>query len=153
LGRDLLTRVLHGGRVSLAGLAGVGLALAALTRFLARGRRPAWLATRTAWIAGAGLALAGSGERETDGRQEISAVLNAKTSLVQAIAIAERKIGGKAVETGFENRDGAMAYEIKIAKGNRIQTVLVALDTGKIITVTATRTDRDEDEGGEGHSD
>jgi len=104
-------------------------------------------------LGGAGLALAGSGERETDGRQEISAVLNAKTSLVQAIAIAEQKIGGKAVETGFENRDGAMAYEVKVAKGTGVQTVLVALDTGKIITVTAVRTDRDEDEGSEGHSD
>lgn len=104
-------------------------------------------------LGGGGLALAGSGGREADSRQEIRAVLSAKTSLSQAIAIAEQKIGGKAVETGFENRNGAMAYEVKIAKGTSIQTVLVALDTGKIITEKTVRTDRDEDEGREGHSD
>jgi len=107
-------------------------------------------------LGGAGIALAGSGEREADGRQEIRAVLSAKTSLSQAIAIAERKIGGKAVETGLENRNGAMAYEVKVAKGNRrIQTVLVTLDTGKVAAVKAGHTDRDEDEdeGGEGDRD
>jgi uncharacterized membrane protein YkoI len=102
-------------------------------------------------LAGAGAALAG----ENDQQSELNAVTNAKTSLSQAIAAAEQEIGGKAIETGLENQDGVMAYEIKIAKGNTLQRVLVDADSGKITKVMAADDDHengeheDQDEEGE----
>lgn len=102
-------------------------------------------------LGGAGAVLAGSGGREADGRQEIDAVVNAQTSLSQAIAAAEQKTGGKAVETGLENQDGMMAYEVEIAKGGKLQKVLVALDTGEVIKVMAS--DADHEEHGEHEED
>jgi uncharacterized membrane protein YkoI len=101
-------------------------------------------------LAGAGAALAG----ENDQQSELYAVTRAKTSLSQAIAAAEEETGGKAVETGLENQDGVMAYEIKIAKGNTLQRVLVDADSGKVTKVMAADDDHEngehEDENEEG---
>jgi uncharacterized iron-regulated membrane protein len=106
-------------------------------------------------LAGAGAALAG----ERDQQSELNAVTNAKTSLSQAIAAAEQETGGKAVETGLENQDGVMAYEIKVAKGNTLQRVLVDADSGKVTKVMAADADNenaeheDQDEEGEHESE
>jgi uncharacterized membrane protein YkoI len=94
-----------------------------------------------------GAAFSAKAETETHRQQEINAVLKAKTSLAQAIAAAEQDTGGKAVETGLENQDGVMAYEVKIAKGDTLQKVLVDLDSGKVIKVTAAEVNHEE--GGE----
>lgn len=102
-------------------------------------------------LAGTGAAFTAKAAAETNEQQEISAVLKAKTSLAQAIAAAEQETGGKAVETGLENRDGVMAYEVKIARGDTLQKVLIDLDSGKVIKVTAT--DANHDEGGENDED
>ena len=82
-------------------------------------------------LAGASAAFAGEKGNETDQQSELNAVTNAKTSLSQAISAAEQETGGKAVDTGLENQDGVMAYEIEIAKGNTLQRVLVDSDSGK----------------------
>lgn len=106
-------------------------------------------------LAGAGAALAG----ENDQQSELNAVTNAKTSLSQAIAAAEQETGGKAVETGLENQDGVMAYEIKVAKGNTLQKVLVDADSGKVTKVMAADAGdenaehEDQDEDGEHESE
>jgi uncharacterized membrane protein YkoI len=106
-------------------------------------------------LAGAGAALAG----ENDQQSELNAVTNAKTSLSQAIAAAEQETGGKAVETGLENQDGVMAYEIKVAKGNTLQRVLVDADSGKVTKVMAADAGdenaehEDQDEDGEHESE
>jgi uncharacterized iron-regulated membrane protein len=106
-------------------------------------------------LAGAGAALAG----ENDQQSELNAVTNAKTSLSQAIAAAEQETGGKAVETGLENQDGVMAYEIKVAKGNTLQRVLVDADSGKVTQVMAADAGdenaehEDQDEDGEHESE
>jgi uncharacterized membrane protein YkoI len=97
-------------------------------------------------LAGAGAAFAGENRGETDQQSELNAVTNAKTSLSQAIAAAEQETGGKAVETGLENQDGVMAYEIKIAKGNALQKVLVDADSGKITKVMAADDDHENGE-------
>jgi uncharacterized membrane protein YkoI len=98
-------------------------------------------------LGSAGVALSANAETETSRQQEISAVLKAKTSLAQAIAAAEQETGGKAVETGLENQHGVMAYEVKIAKGDTLQMVLVDLESGKVIKVKAA--DANHEEGGE----
>jgi uncharacterized membrane protein YkoI len=98
-------------------------------------------------LAGTGAALAGESVKETDEQHELSVVTNAKTPLSQAIAAAEQETGDKAVETGIENHDGVfIAYEVRIAKGNTLQKVLVDLDTGKVIKVVATDCDHQEDD-------
>ena len=110
-------------------------------------------------LAGAGAAFAGENGKETDQQSELNAVTNAKTSLSQAIAAAEQETGGKAVDTGLENQDGVMAYEIEIAKGNTLQRVLVDADSGKVIKVMAADADHkngeheDQDEEGEHESE
>jgi uncharacterized membrane protein YkoI len=102
-------------------------------------------------VGSTGAALSAKAETETNRQQEINAVLKAKTSLAQAIAAAEQDTGGKTVETGLENQDGVMAYEVKIAKGDALQKVLVDLDSGKVIKVTSA--DANRDEGGENEED
>lgn len=101
-------------------------------------------------LGGAGAAFAG--EKEVDEQQEITTVLSAKTSLAQAIAAAEQQTGGKAIDTGLENQDGNIAYEVMVAKGTTVQKVLVDLNTGTVLKVMASESqeeDKDEDDGEE----
>jgi uncharacterized membrane protein YkoI len=90
-------------------------------------------------VTGAGAAFADGGSHRERGRDraknaqaEITAVLNAKTSLVQAIAAAEKQTGGKAVETGVAHRNGVAAYLIETADGTTVKKVLVDLDSGQV---------------------
>ena len=94
-------------------------------------------------LIGAGVAMAKS--KEIGEQKEISTVLNAKTSLAQAIAAAEQQTGGKAINGGIQEQDGALAYEIEIAKGSVVQRVLVDLDSGKVIKVMASKVNHEED--------
>jgi uncharacterized membrane protein YkoI len=105
-------------------------------------------------LGGATAALAETGH-EMGEQQELNAVTNAKTSLSQAIAAAEQETGGKAVGSGIENQDGSVAYEVEIAKGTSLQKVLVDLDSGKVIKVTAAGGDEadEHEEGSEHESD
>ncbi len=94
-------------------------------------------------------ALADTRDRDADERQDLSAVLNAPTSLSQAIAAAEKEVGGTAVEAGLERQDGVLAYEIEVGSKDSLQTVLVAIDTGKVIKVVPDDREGDEDEDGD----
>lgn len=112
---------------------------------------PATLAVTVA-LGGAAAAFAANGANQDDEQQEAAAVLNAKTSLARAIAAAEQHTGGKAIDTGIENHDGkVIGYDVKVAKGNTVQKVLVDLDTGKVLKVTAADSEHGED--GEHESD
>jgi len=104
-------------------------------------------------LAGTGAAFADNNGKETDEQHELSAVTNAKTSLSQATAAAEQETGGKAVGTGLENQEGPLAYEIEIAKGNTLQKVLVDLDSGKVIKVTAANAGHEDPGEHEGNSE
>jgi uncharacterized membrane protein YkoI len=74
--------------------------------------------------------------KQDDERQEAAAVLNAKTSLAQAIAVAEQQTGGKAIESGIENQNGkVIGYDVKVAKGNIVQKVVVDLNSGQLLKV------------------
>jgi uncharacterized membrane protein YkoI len=99
-------------------------------------------------VAGSGAAFAASGskrhhEEAKNEQVEIDAILKAKTSLAQAIATAEQQTGGKAIETGLENEDGVMAYEIEVANGTTVQKVLVDLDSGQVTKVVAADADHE----------
>jgi uncharacterized membrane protein YkoI len=93
-------------------------------------------------VAGTAAAFAADGSKKRhegarDEQVEINAVLKARTSLVQAIAVAEKQTGGKAIESGLESENGVMAYEIEVANGTAIQKVLVNLDSGQVTKVVA----------------
>jgi uncharacterized membrane protein YkoI len=77
--------------------------------------------------------------------QEVAALVNAKTTLAQAIAAAEQQTGGKAIDAGLENENGAMAFEIKVAKDNTVQKVLIDLQSGKVLKVAAADSEHGED--------
>jgi uncharacterized membrane protein YkoI len=89
------------------------------------------------------------GERR--GAHEIATILNAKTSLTQAIAVAEQQSGGKAIDAGVENENGATAFAVEVAKDNTIQKVLVDVQTGNVLKVVAA--DKEEDENDEQDND
>ena len=63
---------------------------------------------------------------------EIAVMRNAKTSLGQAIATAERAAGGKAIDASLDIDNGTMSYKIDILKDKSIETVLVDLGTGQV---------------------
>lgn len=112
---------------------------------------PATMAAVITLGATTGIAYAGNRERsgETENAQELAAVLNAKTSLAQAIAAAEQETGGKAIDTGLENQDGNMTFEVEVAEGNTVKKVLVDLQTGKVVKIMAADTEHGEN----GHRD
>src|SRR5213593_2676216 len=65
--------------------------------------------------------------------QEMTKLMEAKTSLAQAIAIAEKETGGKAIEAGFDNEDRATTLEVKVLKERIVNRVLVDPETGKVL--------------------
>ncbi len=93
---------------------------------------PVAMATVIALGAAAGLASAGT----TDNAQEMAALSAAKISLNQAIATAEQKVGGKAINGGLNNENGVMTYGVEVVdKANTVQTVLVDLNTGGVVKI------------------
>jgi uncharacterized membrane protein YkoI len=85
-------------------------------------------------LSASGVALASSDEHEN--AKEISAVLNAKTSLAQAIATAEAKAGGRAMKVNVEHESGTYQYEVKIVAKDKVSEVFIDPASGKV-----TRTD------------
>src|SRR5258707_9194557 len=81
---------------------------------------------------------------QNEGAQEVAAIVNAKTSLAQAIAAAEQQSGGKAIDAGLENENGAMAFAVDVAKDNTVQKVLVDLQSGKVLKVVAAESEQGE---------
>lgn len=85
-------------------------------------------------LGAAGAASASSGENEN--AKEVSAVLNAKTTISQAIAVAETQTGGRAMKVDVEHKKDNYLYEIKIVSKDTVSDVTVDPASGKI-----TRTD------------
>lgn len=59
------------------------------------------------------------------------ALANAKVSLSQAIAVAERQVRGKAVSAGVDDQNGVIHIAVDVATGQGVQTVLVDPQTGQ----------------------
>src|ERR1700687_3877556 len=99
---------------------------------------PVAMATIIALGATGGLAFAGT----NDNAKEMAAFGTAKISLSQAIATAEQKVGGKALDGGLNNENGVMTYAVEVVdKGNTVQTVLVDLNTGGVTKVAPADTE------------
>ncbi|MBB1177710.1 PepSY domain-containing protein [Brevundimonas aurantiaca] len=105
-------------------------------------------AALAATLAVGGVALAGATQTsdDQDEGREISAVLAARVSLADAVVIAERHGGGKALEAAFDDESGNQ-WEIELAKGGRVVNYLVDMGSGAVSPAAA------EAEGGEGPED
>ena len=100
------------------------------------------VATIVALGGAAGIAQAG----EKPDAAEMAKLIAAKTSLSQAIAIAEKETGGKAIDAGFDNEDGTMSLEIEVLKDNAVSKVIIDADTGKVLKVAAADSEDDEND-------
>lgn len=69
----------------------------------------------------------------SDNAREIEALRAAPVSLSQAVAVAEKKTGGHALRADFEKNNGAFAYEIRTATGEKANLVLVDPKSGKTL--------------------
>ena len=99
------------------------------------------LATIVALGGAAGIAQAG----DKPDAAEMAKLAAAKTSLSQAIAIAEKETGGKAIDADFDNKDGTLSLEIEVLKDNAVSKVIIDADTGKVLKVAAVADSEDEE--------
>jgi uncharacterized membrane protein YkoI len=72
-------------------------------------------------------------ERTTN---EAAVIAGAKITLAQAIAAAENQVGGKAVETGIEDENGTVAFEVEVLKDGQRHEVLVDPQSGEVLKTT-----------------
>ena len=100
---------------------------------------------RNAWIAAIAMPMVVIGTAGTifaaetegaDGAKEKAAIAAAKVSLPQAIATAEKEVGGKSTANGIENQDDtAIYYDITVNKTGVDQKVLIDMQIGKVVSV------------------
>ena len=89
-----------------------------------------------------------SANGEQSEQYETTAMTAAKVQMSEAIARAEAAVGGKAVDTGFQQDGAKPAWEIKIAQADgTTKTVLVDAATGQVDQNPAM--DHQNDEGSE----
>lgn len=95
------------------------------------------------------MAYARSGDTPTD---EAAIMANAKVSMTEAIATAEREVGGKASGSGIEDQDGKVYFEVQVLKGGTHQKVLVDPQSGKVVKTVIADNEQNEN-GHEGNDD
>lgn len=77
-------------------------------------------------------------ENDTGNSHEIAAALAAKTTLAQAVAVAEQGAEGRGLEIGLEDRNGTYAYKVTVVtKDDNVSDVFVDPATGKILRTEA----------------
>jgi uncharacterized membrane protein YkoI len=74
---------------------------------------------------------------EHQDQAEISALQNAKVGLIDAIRAAEQKVGGKAIDTGIDNQNGTLRYEVKVLKDGAVQDMMVDAQSGQVVAAKA----------------
>ena len=84
------------------------------------------------------------------------AISAAGIDLGQAVASAERHVGGKASRAEYERHKGQWVYDVEVVKGASVTDVKVDAGSGRVLEATADKVDRgeggDRDEGEE-HED
>lgn len=94
----------------------------------------------------AGGATAYAKERSEAPTNDAAVMSQAKVSISEAIANAEKATGGKAVGSGIENQNGVTHFEVEILKDNARQKVLVDTQTGQVVKTAAADDDDDGDQ-------
>ena len=91
-----------------------------------------------------------SGEGQVN---ETQALMNAKISIADAIRAAEIESKGKAVDSGLNDENGTVSYQVEVlmADGKRID-VFVDLETGKVLKMAAADVDEGDQQAENGES-
>ncbi|WP_292177526.1 hypothetical protein [Brevundimonas sp.] len=87
-------------------------------------------------LGGVAYASSTASPEQEDERGEIAAINGARVSLAQAVGIAERQGGGKAMEASFDDETGGR-WEVEIAAGQTVRTFAVDMTTGTASAMTA----------------
>jgi uncharacterized membrane protein YkoI len=70
-------------------------------------------------------------------REALTRLASSRTTLAQAVQVAERQGAGKAVAAGLEDekehRDGAKVYEVDVAANGAVQRVWVDMSSGQVV--------------------
>lgn len=70
------------------------------------------------------------------------AIVNAKTSLVQAVTAAEQHANGKATHAEYEHSKQGWIYEVEVVSGAKVFDVKVDADKGTVISSAEDKADR-----------
>lgn len=66
---------------------------------------------------------------------ELSALTHAKTSMEQALTIARKTTGGKAVRIAFDHDHGRYIYRVKMLTKSGMERVAIDATSGRVLTV------------------
>ena len=70
-------------------------------------------------------------------------------SLIQAVATAEQKVGGKATHAELENENGKPVFGVEVVTGSSATDVKVDAMTGQVLSAQADKSDADHEGEGE----
>ena len=91
-----------------------------------------------------------SGESQVN---ETQVLMDAKISLSDAIKTAEMASKGKAVESGLDDENGAVSYQVEVLLPDGKRTdVFVDLNTGKVLKMAAAESDEGEQQAENGEN-
>jgi len=68
---------------------------------------------------------------------ELSALIGAKTSMEQAITIAQKTTGGKATSIAFGRDNGRYIYRVKTLTKSGMDKVAIDASTGRVLTIAS----------------
>ena len=84
---------------------------------------------------------------------ETQVLMDAKISLSDAIKTAEMASKGKAVESGLDDENGAVSYQVEVLLPDGKRTdVFVDLNTGKVLKMAAAESDEGEQQAENGEN-
>lgn len=87
---------------------------------------------KTIYATIAAIGLMGSAAYAADA-DDIRLLNEAKISLTEAIAAAEKNVGGKAIEASLDDDAWKAAYEVSVVKDNRVFDVQVDAANGSVL--------------------
>ena len=90
-------------------------------------------------------------DREVEEAEEDDLVAGNVVEIINAMAAAEAASNGKAIEAELEMEDGQAVYEVEVANGDVLTTVLVDATSGQVIALDDE--DHDEDDDDDDHDD
>ena len=85
-------------------------------------------------------------DREVEEAEEDDLVAGNVVEIINAMAAAEAASNGKAIEAELEMEDGQAVYEVEVASGDVLTTVLVDATSGQVIALDDDDHDEDHDE-------
>ena len=73
------------------------------------------------------------------------AIATAKTSLIQAVTVAEQHVGGKAMNAEYEHARQGWVYDVEVVNGVKVFDVRVDADKGTVISSAEDKAEHDDD--------